>query len=403
MLLFQKIFMNIKSLKLKNFRSHKSSTFEFSPTTVIIGKNTAGKTNILEAIYILSGGKSFRAHHDKDTIREGTDFTSIEASVSNNSPSPIEGEGRPARNASQREAGGGEGERTEIINLKVIFSLQKGYLSKKFLVNGVGRSQFNFTSNFISSLFTPHDIELITDSPSVRRKYIDSILYQAHKNYKHAITTYERALKHRNKMLYDMREGNKSYKATDFDYFNNILIEQGSIVTSFREEFVDYVNKSKKDIFDFTFYYDKSVMSTERLFKYHFEEQAAGVTLVGPQRDDFKFYFPTSKAVANNPSPLRGEGAQGAGEGRPIQEFGSRGEERLTIFQLKVLEINYLRKTTDEQPVLLLDDIFSELDDANIHKVFDLLPEQQTIITTTHHEFVPKRILSKQDVSIIEL
>lgn len=355
--------MNLATLKLTNFRSHKSAKFHLSPTTVIIGQNTAGKTNILEAIHILSTGKSFRAHHDKDTIFEGTDFSSIEALISDSDQMTTVNR--------------------ELTNLKVIFSLQRGYLSKKFLVNNVARSQANFTSNFISSLFTPHDIELITDSPSARRRYIDSILYQAHKNYKHALTTYEKALKHRNRMLYDMKEGRKTYRASDFDYFNNILIEQGSILTGLREEFVNFINESKKNIFAFTLFYDKSIMSTERLFKYHFEEQAAGVTLVGPQRDDFKFFFPNSEKL--------------------IQEFGSRGEERLTIFQLKVLEIEYLRTTTGKNPVLLLDDIFSELDDTNIHKVFDLLPDQQTIITTTHHEFVPKRILNKPNVSVIEL
>ena len=86
-----------------------------------------------------------------------------------------------------------------------------------------------------------------------------------------------------------------------------------------------------------------------------------------------------------------------------IREFGSRGEERLTIFQLKVLEVNYLLRATGHIPVLLLDDIFSELDDTNIHKVFDLLPDQQTILTTTHREFIPKKILNREEVSIIEL
>lgn len=352
--------MILKKLKLTNFRSHKTFAFAPSLTTVIIGPNTAGKTNILEAIYILSGGKSFRAHHDRDTIREGSEFTNIDAEVQND---PTDSE--------------------NVTKLKVIFSSQKGFLSKKFLVNNVARRQHDFTENFVSVLFTPHDIELITDSPGVRRKYIDSILNQSDKNYRIALTVYERALKHRNRMLYDLREGKKQYKAIDFEYFNNILIAQGSIITTKREEFVDFVNNSSKEIFDFTFSYDKSIMSLDRLFKYHFEEQAAGVTLVGPQRDDFKFFFPRTE--------------------KPIQEFGSRGEERLTIFQLKVLEIEFLRSKTGKNPVLLLDDIFSELDEANIHKVFDLLPDQQTILTTTHHEFIPKRILNKQEVKIIEL
>ncbi len=349
--------MLLKRIKLVNFRNHKKSDFELSQTTVIIGKNTAGKTNILESIYILSRGKSFRAEHDKDTIHEGSEFLRIEADV--------------------------EDSLGDKVALKAIFSLQRGYLSKKFLVNNVARRQSEFTSNFVSSLFTPHDIELLTDSPSSRRKYIDSVLYQADKNYRNALTTYEKALKHRNRMLYDTREGKKQYSASDFEYFNNILIAQGSILTEKREEFVKFVNDSQKEIFSFTLFYDKSVMSLERLFKYHFEEQAAGVTLVGPQRDDYKFYFPNSS--------------------RPVKEFGSRGEERLTIFQLKVLEIQFLREKTGKNPVLLLDDIFSELDDNNIHKIFDLLPNQQTIITTTHHEFVPKKILNKSDVTIIEL
>lgn len=348
--------MFLKKLKLANFRSHKARLIEPTSTTIIIGPNTAGKTNILESIYILSSGKSFRAHHDKDTIREGSDFANIDAIVEKNN---------------------------DETKLKVIFSLQKGYLSKKFLVNNVARRQTDFTANFVSVLFTPHDIEILTDSPGIRRKYIDSILYQADKNYRTALSLYERALKHRNRMLYDMREGKKQYKTSDFDYFDKILIDQGIIITNKREEFVDFVNDATKDIFDFTFYYDKSVMSTERLMKYHFEERAAGVTLVGPQRDDFKFYYAKSD--------------------RQISEFGSRGEERLTIFQLKVLEMDYLRRETNQIPVLLLDDIFSELDDSNIHKVFDLLPDQQTILTTTHHEFVPKKILNRTGVSIIEL
>ena len=282
--------MKLTYLKLNNFRNHKSARFNLSNTTVIIGPNTSGKTNILEAIYILSRGKSFRAEHDKDTIREGSGFAQIQAEVFNEN---------------------------EQIILKAIFSLQKGYLSKKFLVNGVARRQFDFTSNFVSVLFTPHDIELITSPPASRRKYVDSILYQADKKYRTALSTYEKALRRRNRMLYDMKEGKKLYKSPDFDYFNKILIEQGAMLTNKRAEFVDFVNGSNKNIFDFTLFYDKSEMSEARLFKYHFEEQKAGVTLVGPQRDDFKFFFPKT--------------------GKLIQEFGSRGEERLTIFQLKVM------------------------------------------------------------------
>ncbi|OGH27798.1 MAG: hypothetical protein A3C27_02960 [Candidatus Levybacteria bacterium RIFCSPHIGHO2_02_FULL_39_36] len=348
--------MILKNLKLKNFRNHRSASFGLFSTTIIIGPNTAGKTNILEAINILSRGKSFRAEHDKDTICEGAEFTRIEAEIDYEN---------------------------EKIKLAVIFSNTNNYLSKKFLVNNVPKRLSDFASKFTSVLFTPHDIEIIATSPSLRRRYIDSILYQSDKKYRIAFSLYEKALKRRNRMLYDMREGKKQYKRADFEYFEKILIEQGSILTSKREEFVDFVNERNKEIFDFVLFYDKSEMSEARLFKYHFEEQAAGITLVGPQRDDFIFYFPKTKKV--------------------IREFGSRGEERLTILQLKVLETNYLLQATNHIPVLLLDDIFSELDDTNIHKVFDLLPDQQTILTTTHREFIPKKILNREEVSIIEL
>ena len=342
----------------------------------------------------MSRGKSFRAEHDKDTIREGAEFAEIQAIIESPSPLPLSPEGRGNK---------GEGDNSvERIGLKVIFSLQKGYLSKKFLVNGVARRQHDFTSNFVSVLFTPHDIELITSSPSSRRKYIDSILYQSGKNYRIALSTYERALKHRNRMLYDIKEGAKQYRTSDFDYFNKILIEQGSMLTNKRAEFVDFVNGSNKNIFDFTLFYDKSEMSEARLFKYHFEEQKAGVTLVGPQRDDFKFFFPIPKSASHILLSPPGRGIEGEGR-KSIAEFGSRGEERLTIFQLKVIEINYLLRATSHVPVLLLDDIFSELDDANISNDLELLPDQQTILTTTHREFIPKKILNKRDVSIIDL
>src|SRR3990167_9675615 len=157
--------MILRKLKLTNFRNHRAKILELSPTTIIIGPNTCGKTNVLEAIYILSRGKSFRAEHDKDTIREGAEFAEIQAIIESPSPLPLSPEGRGNK---------GEGDNSvERIGLKVIFSLQKGYLSKKFLVNGVARRQHDFTSNFVSVLFTTHDIELITSSPSSRRKYID--------------------------------------------------------------------------------------------------------------------------------------------------------------------------------------------------------------------------------------
>lgn len=348
--------MILKQLVLHDFRNHVNAKFLFDDVTVIIGKNTAGKTNILEAIHILSSGKSFRAENDRDVIRNGKDFCRIEA---------------------QTEDDRG------IKKLAVIFAKRDVYLSKKFLVNNVARRHVDFGSNFLSVLFTPEDIEIITDSPSLRRKYIDSILSQAHREYKQALGKYERGLRQRNKMLSDIKNGRKFYKREDFDYWDKVLIDNAKVLSQKREEFTDFTNNSKKELFNFSLIYDKSAMSLERLFKYHFQEQAAGVTLVGPQRDDYFFYFPKTE--------------------KKISEFGSRGQERLTILQMKLLEILYIRQKTGEKPVLLLDDIFSELDNENIDKVYDFIKDQQTIITTTHREFVPKKILQKEGLKLIDL
>lgn len=348
--------MNLVNLTLKNFRNHKSIKFTFNETTVIIGKNTIGKTSILEAIHFLSHGKSFKADKDIDVITEGNEFARVEARIE-------ESDGKTM--------------------LAVIVALREGRMSKKFLVNNVARRQVEFASHFTSVLFTPEDLEIITDSPSLRRNYFNSILSQSDKRYRMAVNIYEKALRQRNKMLWLTREGKKYFGETELEYWDNILINNGQQITEARENFINYVNESKKEVFPFEIFYDKSVISRERLDKYFMEERASAQTLVGPNRDDFFFYFPTTK--------------------RFISEFGSRGEQRLTIFQMKILETQFLNKTTGTIPVLLLDDIFSELDNANIHKVLDLLPSQQVIITTTHKEFVPKKILDKPDVEIIEL
>ncbi len=348
--------MPLLSLTLKSFRNHKNSCFSFPLTTVVIGKNTVGKTSILEAIQFLSHGKSFKAERDIDVITEGYDFARIEAKVD-----------------------GEEG----VDFLVVILGKTEQRFSKKFLVNNVARRQVDFTARFLSVLFTPEDLEIITDSPSLRRNYINSVLCQTDKKYRIALTIYEKALKHRNRMLYLLREGKKHFNDGDFEYWDNILIQNGGVLTDAREQFIEYINRHEKEVFRFDIFYDKSTITRERLDKYYDAERASATTLVGPNRDDFFFRFPNTE--------------------KPIAEFGSRGEQRLTIFQMKILETFFIKEKTGQTPTLLLDDIFSELDNTNIHRVLDLLPQQQTILTTTHKEFVPEKILGKEEVEIIEL
>lgn len=347
--------MKINNLKLSTFRNHKKRNFKFSKVTIFIGKNTSGKTSILEAITLLSHGKSFRAEKDFDVITDGYDFSRIEGEIE---------------------------EENQVTKLAIIIALQNFRAVKKYLVNNVARSQNNFASNLLTVMFTPEDLEVINDSPSIRRAYINSVLIQADKMYRVSLNIYEKALKRRNRMLYLTREGKKYFSDKEFEYWDNLIIENGQTITKYRQEFIEYVNSSNKKIFELKINYDKSTISRERLDKYKEAEMASAKTLVGPQRDEFIFEHLNGKS---------------------IKEFGSRGEQRLTILQTKLIETLFLIEKTGRTPVLLLDDIFSELDEANIIKVLDLLPHHQVIITTTHEEFIPKRFEKKEEVEIIEL
>lgn len=339
--------MLLQKLTLSNFRSYKNRSFDFSKNTIIIGPNTVGKTNILEAIYFLSRGTSFRAEKDIDVIRTNSDFAKISGDIFYD---------------------------RDRQKLEVILALKEGRFQKKFLINGIAKRFVDFSSHLITVLFTPEDIEIITDSPNLRRSYIDSLLSQANKTYRISKTIYDKALRQRNRLLHLVREGKKSYQKEEFEYWNNLLIEHGTVVTNNRREFVEFINNSQKDIFSFHIFYDKSTVTPDRFIKYQETELLAGITLIGPQRDDFLFYFKDSD--------------------HQIKEYCSRGEQRLTVLQMKFLEIEYLKQKTNKNPLLLLDDIFSELDSKNIEKVLGFIGQSQTIITTTHKEFIPKALFS---------
>lgn len=338
--------MNLAKISLQNFRNHEHASFDFEHTTIIVGKNTIGKTNIIEGIHFLSHGKSFRASKDIDTIQEGKDFSNIYGVV-----------------------------RDQNDSIKLSIQLVKNgvFLSKKYLVNDIAKRQTDFISKMTTTLFEPGDLEALTSSPAKRRSYIDSILTQTDKKYRSTLSTYEKALKSRNKLLHLIKEGKKFAGKEEFDYWDNLLITNGAYITREREEYIQYLNSSVKTTFQLDVFYGKSTITPERLAEYFEIEQKVGVTLVGPQRDDFLFYFGGTK--------------------RLVAEYGSRGEQRLAILQLKLLEIEYLKKMSLTTPILLLDDIFSELDSANIQKIIPLISECQTIITTTHKEFVPEEFV----------
>ena len=148
--------MKLGSLTLTNIRNHTKIQLNFTVTTIILGQNTAVKPSILEAIHILSNGKSFRADEDKDVIATEEEFARIEAEIL--------------------------GEDKNI--LTVIFSLKLSRLSKKYLINGVGRRHAEFIPYITTVLFTPEDLDLLVGSPSLRRNFLNSVLSQSEKGYR---------------------------------------------------------------------------------------------------------------------------------------------------------------------------------------------------------------------------
>ena len=323
---------------------------------MIVGPNATGKTNILEAIYALATGKSFRADTELEVIKENSDFASIKTD-----------------------------------NLEILFDNRERF-TKTYRVNGVGKRQQDFVGNLRAVLFCPQDIEIVTDGPSIRRHYLDLVLSQIFKDYRLAISIYEKALRQRNKLLWRIREENLPHD--QLSYWDDLLINNGKVIHEKRRDYLKFLGVQ----------YDHSIISAERLEKYAHEEIASATTLVGPHRDDF--LVPCHPELVSGSRPET-EGSknqmlkQVQHDIRPVKNYGSRGEQRLAIFNIKLKELEYVEKITGEKPILLLDDIFSELDHKNRHKILEIIPKQQTIMTTTDLHLIEKTHL--KDFQLITL
>jgi DNA replication and repair protein RecF len=342
----------LKSISLHNFRSYEKKEFSFQDSTLIVGPNTSGKSNLVEAIYLLSTGKSFRTDKDTQMLKFTEEVGRVKGKINDD----------------------------ELEVLLTNGQVNGGSQYKKFLVNGVSKRRVDFAGKLLTVLFSPQDLEIIIESPSLRRNFLDEVLEQVDRNYRVASIAYVKSLRQRNALLEMAREtGQRNEK--QFEYWDNLVIENGNIVTQKREEFINFLNSAAKDIFDLVVEYDKSTISKERLLQYEREEVAAGVTLVGPHRDDFSvLMFNDGKTVHD------------------VKFYGSRGQQRLAILQLKMLELLFIEKSLGERPLFLLDDIFSELDEGHIQLILEEIGKQQTIITTTHEEFIPKKLLKSMKV-----
>jgi len=348
--------MFIKNLALKDFRNFKAKKVEFSEKiTVILGDNATGKSNILEALHLLSTGKSFKARIEREMVNYGCDIARIEGVVK-----------LPNLTSSKLEIVLTKGE----INLHG-GGVQKAQ-KKKLLVNGVAKRLIDFAGNIKTVLFGPWDLDLVTESPSIRRQFLDIVLSQVDREYRRSAMIYEKGLRQRNKLLLRIRD--EGLSRSQLMYWDKLLIKHGEYLTVKRGGFIDYVNATPDFLDrDYSLVYDSSVISEGRLAQYEEEEIAAATTLVGPHRDDFRFNISGNSEKSVD-----------------LSSYGSRGEQRMGVLWLKLAELSFIEKTTGDKPILLLDDIFSELDHEHRGTVMDVCKRQQTIITTADPHYIEK-------------
>jgi len=345
--------MFIKSISLQNFRCYKSNSFNFkNQTTVLLGLNGIGKTSIVEAVFLLSNGSSFRASRIEEMINFDQDLARVKALITNDD------EGVDSSLDSSLD---------ELDELELEMILTKGIVQGKkarrsvYLVNQIKRRKKDFVANFYAVVFRPEDLRLVEGSPGRRRNFMNAAIAAVDRNYSQAFKIYEQTLKRRNKLLFDIKEG--KLKKSVLTYWNQSLIKNGQILQEKRKNFFEFLMTIDFPL-DFSVDYQPSVISEKRIAQYIDKEMIVGYTLIGPHKDDFDIKL---KDLGN----------------RSLASFGSRGQQRMGVLWLKIGELEYLKRKIDRQPVLLLDDILSELDDVSRDKVLSLLGKGQAIVTTT--------------------
>lgn len=331
--------MKLERLTLDNFRSYTKKVFHFGQTTVIFAPNGAGKTNILEAIYLLSTGMSERAGVTEEMIRFGSEIGSVAGIVEHKE------------------------DRTElsVVLTKGVF-MGKATPKRRYLVDGVARNRAGIVGKLSAVMFRPEDMRLVEGSPSRRRGYLDDTLSMAHPEYARAIAVYEASLKRRNRLLDAIRDG--LARREQLSYWDQSIIKNGNILTDFRREYLEYLSQLHTSFGDYLIEYDASTISPSRLLQYEAAEVAVGYTLVGPHKDDFLV----------------------KSDGRDLMKYGSRGEQRLAVLFLKLGNLQYIEEKLGIKPILLLDDIFSELDQVHREEVVKMTKGRQTIITTAEDD-----------------
>jgi len=333
--------MVVKSINLKNFRCHKDITVELNPNvTIITGKNGSGKTSILEAIYIIYRGKSFKGSF-KDIINNKSSWWSIKANIDDD-------------------------------EISSSFKTLNNIKEKKFVINNNKHTNLPIKNKKPVVLFEPEDMRIINGSPTRRRDYIDKLIAQFDSSYQTVINRYNKALKQRNFLL-------KKPKTTDKDLFiwNTSLSDYGSYIVKKRIEILELINQSITDIYNkisessdqVNIKYSEELQNStkEKIFnqleKDYSKDALIGTTTTGPHRHDISFYLNNKEAKIT----------------------ASRGEIRTIILAMKFFEIQRIESETNKKPIILLDDVYSELDEKRQNKLNSFTNKNQVVISSVNY------------------
>lgn len=346
--------MKIDSLSLMNFRNYETLNISFGNLNIIYGLNGSGKTNIVEAIYMLALTKSFRINNDKIMIKKGK----IKAKI----------KGNFLKKNDENEFG------VEISNDGKIVA-----------INGEKQDKVSdYVSKINVILFNPSDTRLIDDAPSERRKMLNIEISQIYKEYLVVLTNYQRILKQRNFYIRGMYI-NGSYTSEYLDILTKKLVEYGKVICKYRQDFIDNINKYIKSNYEKIFgsgtlkiryvstFKNKSEDDLIKRFKDNYQKElSVGKTLEGIHHDDIMFILDN-----NN-----------------LKEWGSEGQRKNAIISFKLAEINVINEIKGYYPILILDDLFSELDKEKITNLLGMLDRNvQTFITTTDLKNISKKVI----------
>ena len=370
--------MRIKSLKLLYFRNYLSMNIDVHPSlNVLVGNNANGKTNIIESIFCLALGRSYRTKSDSECIMFDETATAMSCVVNKNDK-----------------------------NLDIMLGINNKGKSAK--IGGVKKTKLtDFVGELNVVLFSPEDLQLVKGSPSLRREFINREFYQFSRIYHKYYLMYQHLLKQRNSYLKDMRKNPKDEMSLAYlETITSQLAKVAIYITRERVSFVQDISKlTYQNMLNISngqeslkIRYKSSVLEalnindisdeifneeslTKVMLKKSYDDIMRGSTKIGPHQDDLEFYINDLDA----------------------KMYASQGQQRSIVLSLKLAEINYLKTKTGTYPVLLLDDVLSELDKNRQLKLLDAINENvQTFITTPSISDIKEDLLKKAKIFKIE-